>query len=154
MAQRRFSSGRIQEDATEGRRNCHPGSDLDSPGIDRSLSQEPCHPTGRSDRHARPWRIEDGVFSGRAAVIRQRVSRQRKPLHPSGPLEPLIRRKGVPAVAAPVSVERSSAKLPRTPIRQSEGVELGTRTPIQSGHLGPAAQGFDGSVPWSPRKDA
>jgi len=32
----------------------------DSPGIDSSLSQEPeYHRTGRSDRHARPWRIED-----------------------------------------------------------------------------------------------
>jgi len=32
----------------------------DSPGIDSSLSQEPeYHPTGRSDPHARPWRIED-----------------------------------------------------------------------------------------------
>jgi len=32
----------------------------DSPGINSSLSQEPeYHPAGRSDRHARPWRIED-----------------------------------------------------------------------------------------------
>jgi len=36
-------------------------------------------------------------------------------------------------------------------------VVLGTCTPVQSGHLGPAAQASDGSVPWPPdgtRKDA
>jgi len=73
----------------------------------------------RSPRTAMAHRgPKDGGFSGRAAVIRQRGSRQRKSLHPSGPLEPLIRRRGrwpfrgrlrvpsgVPAAAASMSVE-------------------------------------------------
>jgi len=70
-------------------------------------------------------------------------SRQREQLHPSGLLKALLRRKGVPAVTAPVSVERSSAELPRTPIRQSEGYT--NANPEWT--LGPSSAGLCGGKP-------